>query len=116
MDVNQRGSRLKDLMRRFDLLGRRDRDGRIILLARNGSGNCDCNDHRLHMISSCLSTSFLNLSNALFTAKFNSQPWTTALEANGSKAGAPADRTEAIASAATIAAPPMAMNIAVGPV
>ena len=59
------------------------------------------------MISSCLPTSFLNLSNALFTAKFKSQPWTTALEANGSKAGAPADRTEAIASAATMAAPPM---------
>src|SRR6266404_4902266 len=48
VDMDERGSRLKSLMCRFDLLGRRDRDGGIILLARNGSGNRDCNDHRPH--------------------------------------------------------------------
>ena len=112
MDVNKGSSCLECLMCGFDLLGGSNRDRGIILLARDGSGNCYRNDHRLHLNFFLLPFYF----DPLLAAKQEYQPWTTVLEASGSKAGWRAEPTEAMASAATIAAPPIAMNIAVGPV
>ena len=39
VDVDERGPGLEGLVRALDLLGRRDRQGRVVLLARNRSGD-----------------------------------------------------------------------------
>ena len=48
VDVDERGAGLERFLRRFDLLGRRDRHGRVVALARQRAGDRDGNDYGPH--------------------------------------------------------------------
>src|SRR5688572_1657431 len=50
VDMDERGSDLIGLARRYDLLGRRDRHRRVVFLARNRSSDRDGYDNRFHAL------------------------------------------------------------------
>src|SRR5215475_1783091 len=49
VNMRKRCASLEGLVRRLDLLGRRDRHRGIVFLARNGTGDCDSNNNRGHL-------------------------------------------------------------------
>jgi len=49
VNMRKRCASLEGLVRRLDLLGRQDRYRGIVLLARNGTGDCDSNDSGVHL-------------------------------------------------------------------